>query len=173
MCFHDDKMRISFTWNMHFHYIVLIWISIIWKCVLTLIWGLVDSRLSDKCCLADLPMKDITQYEYWLSGFSFSTTKQSLQPCSPLAYNRKLQKFPRRRTCTWHWESELGPDTPWWLHTNVEHLYRSLNICTEAWSTLMIARGRWNDCGAICARCFLLSFMLFRSPTPGWKFYLS
>ena len=44
----------------------------------------------------------------------------------------------------------------------IEHLYRSLNICTEAWSSLMIARGRWNDCGAICARCFLLSFSLFR-----------
>ena len=108
-------------------------ISIIWKCVLTLIWGWVDSRLSDKCCLAYLPMKDITQYEYWLSGFSFSPTKPSLwpMPCSPLAYN-PCKNFPGIELVLDIENLSLDlirPDdcTPNWTFVQeLEHLHRGL-----------------------------------------------
>ena len=141
--------------DMYFRHMVLTCFSIIWKCILTLIWGSsleVDNRLSDKCCLVDLPMKDTTICILIIRLFIQDYVSNKARPST--ACNSWKEKFPwgelvldieslsldliRPDDCT----PMLYICTPmliiytgtWSFRQELEHLHRSLNICTGVWS---------------------------------------
>ena len=194
--FHE--MCISLLWNVHLHFMKPVFplygvnvcfdimvskcFSIIWKCFLTLIWGLVDNRLSDKGCLVDLPMKDITILiiRLFIQDYSYNKVPRgelvidienmSLDLIRPDDWTLNI--------CTRAWTFAQELDPPWWLHEEGEviagqsaHATSCCRSCSSAGPGPLFVYFPWpwkhyfENIYSLVIICFLLTFMLFRAPT--------
>ena len=112
----------------------------------------------------------IWNYEYWLSGFSFSPTKPGLWPCSPLAYDtcknfpgielaldienlsldliRPDDCTPMLNICTGAWTFAQRLDPPWWLHEEGEMIVgqsaHAASCCRSCCSVAVLLGGPWS-----------------------------
>ena len=124
--------------DMYFRHMVLTCFSIIWKCILTLIWGSsleVDNRLSDKCCLVDLPMKDTTIciliIRLFIQDYVANKARHApaFKPCKHF-----LNLYLTLGIWAWSWYALIIAHLCWRFAQELEHLHSSLDICTVAWT---------------------------------------